>query len=118
MTLDDATRQLAHILRAENAALANGDAETATRLLAGKAAAAATLRAAIPGAQPNPLLATELRNLARENADRLTFAIEVQGRILELVARAARAATPGPTQYGAHGRPRSPIGALALAFRA
>ncbi len=42
----------------------------------------------------------------------------MQTRILEMVARAARAAVPGPMRYGKAGFPRSSIGAMAMALRA
>ncbi len=97
MSLDAATARLAHILRAENAALAEGDATAATALLPEKLAAVDALRAALPGA-PDPATAATLRDLAAENTRRLTQALEVQARILELVVRAARHTTPA-TSY-------------------
>ena len=78
----------------------------------------APLKAAGPGAVIEARVATTLRDLAEENRTRLSQAIEVQGRILEMVARAARQATPGPVRYGARGNVRSGIGAMALALRA
>ena len=118
MQLKSASRRMAEVLRAENAALADGDLVEASRLLPEKTAAAAALRDAIPDAAPDPAMAATLRALSTENGERLSLAIEVQGRILELVARAARSCAPAPTQYGRRGTLAGTIGAQALALRA
>ena len=116
--LDSPIRRLALVLRAENDALAANDAEAAARLLPEKLQATAALQAAIPGAAIDPALAAHLRALATENAARLTTAIEVQGRIVEMVARAARQASPGAVRYGATGSRAPSLAALALTLRA
>ena len=118
MTLEDAARQLALVLRAENDHLAAGEPEAAVRLLPQKEAATLALKAATPGGTMDLRLAVILRDLAAENRALLAQAIEVQGRILEMVARVARLATPGPVRYGAKGKARGSIGGLALALRA
>lgn len=118
MNLDQPIRRLALVLRAENDALASGDNAAATKLLPEKQAATAALQAAIPGAAIDPRQAAHLRDLANENAARLTQAIEVQGRIIEMVARAARATAPGDVRYGRHGAAKPSMGALALTLRA
>ena len=118
MTFNDAAKQLALVLRAENDHLAAGAPDLAARLLPQKQAATAALQAASPAATIDLQLAATLRDLAEENRTRLAGAIEVQGRILEMVARAARLASPPPPRYGARGATRSNIGAMALALRA
>ena len=118
MTFEDAARQLALVLRTENDHLAAGETDAAARLLPQKEAATAALKSVGPEAVIEARLASTLQDLAEENRTRLAQAIEVQGRILEMVARAARLATPGPVRYGAHGNVRSGIGAMALALRA
>jgi hypothetical protein len=123
MTLNDASRQLAQVLRTENDLLRAGDADGAARLLPQKQRAAQALRDALPGSSPDAEWAGLLRALAEENRTLLHHAMDVQARILEMVARAARSAAPGPVGYGARGalRPgtaRSSIGAMAMALRA
>lgn len=118
MTFEDAARQLALVLRAENDALAAGAPDTAAQLLPQKQAATAALQAAAPSATVDARVASTLQELAGQNRALLAQAIEVQGRILEMVARAARLAAPAPVRYGAQGAPRSSIGAMALALRA
>ena len=111
-------QRLAHVLRAENAALAAHDAPAAAALLPEKRAAAEALRATLPGTTPTPDLVAALRALVAENTERLALAIEVQGRILEMVARAARAATQPDTRYGRHGLAAATTPAQALEVRA
>lgn len=118
MTLDQAGRRLAALLREENALLAANDTDAAVLLIGEKQAALAALERALPGRVTDPALATELRELAVRNRALLAQAIHVQGRILELVARAARAAAPGAVRYGAGGARRTDGGALALTLRA
>ena len=118
MTLNEAARSLAEVLRAENDALAAQDLVAAGLLLPAKEAAIAGLRAVLPGGSPDPALAAELRDVAAENSARLLQAIEVQGRILELVARAARQATAGAVHYGARGAATALREAVALTLRA
>ena len=116
--LNDAARRLATVLRAENDHLRAGNAEAATALLAQKQSATLALQAALPGNEADPRWAALLRDLAAENRALLSQAMEVQSRILEMVARAARAAVPGPVRYGRTGSARSGIGAMAMALRA
>ena len=118
LTIDTPIRRLALVLRAENDALARNDHEAAAALLPEKRAATAALQVLLPGATPDPRTAAHLRDLAIENAAQLTRAIEVQGRILEMVARAARQAAPGAVRYGAQGATTPTMGALALTLRA
>jgi flagellar biosynthesis/type III secretory pathway chaperone len=118
VNLNDAARQLATVLRAENDCLRAGNTPGATALLARKQAATQALQAALPGNEADPHWAGLLRDLAAENRTLLTQAMEVQSRILEMVARAARAAVPGPMRYGKTGAARSSIGAMAMALRA
>ena len=118
MTFQDAAKQLAFVLRAENDHLAAGAPDAAARLLPQKQAATAALQACSPASAVDAQLATLLQDLADENRTRLTQAIAVQGRILEMVARAARLASPSPVRYGARGTTRSNVGAMALALRA
>lgn len=116
--LNDAARQLASVLRAENDHLRVHDAVSAAALLPQKQAATQALQSALAGNEADPHWAGLLRNLAAENRTLLTQAIEVQSRILEMVARAARNASPGPLRYGKTGAARSSMGAMAMALRA
>ena len=118
MTLDDAVRRLAHILRAENNALALGDLAAAALLLPEKLQATAALQAAIPAAAIDKTVVAWLQDLATENRTRLALAIEVQGRILEMVAQAARRSVPAASRYGADGGAQAHKGALAMTIRA
>ena len=116
----DATRRLVTVLRAENDALAAGDAEAAVRLLPEKQEAATALQAtlSIAVAGVDRLLLTQLQTLAEENRGHLARAIEVQSSILQMVGRAARMMTPGPVTYRANGAASgAPISASAMAFR-
>ncbi|MGI4952371.1 MAG: hypothetical protein ACRYGM_11230 [Janthinobacterium lividum] len=116
--LQDAAGRLARVLTAENAALAAGDLIGAARLLPEKNAAADALRAALPNASPDAGIAARLKRLSDENAERLSLAIEVQGRILELVARAARQSVPQASQYGRRGTTAPGTAAQAITLRA
>ena len=118
MTLDDAARRLTAVLKEENAALGRGDVAQAMRLLPEKQQAAVDLRAALPGGKPDRATTEALRSLADENATRLLAAIDVQARILEMVARAARHAAPGAVGYGAKGGMTRQGGAMAIAIKA
>ncbi len=121
MSMAAAMHRMVAVLRTENAALAAGDLAAAAALLPEKEAAAAALRAALPDAVVDPALAAMLRDASRENGERLSLAIEVQGRVLELVARAARACAPVLAQYGQYGRRgalRGGMAAQALTVRA
>ncbi|HVB69266.1 MAG TPA: hypothetical protein VNE67_15575 [Acetobacteraceae bacterium] len=101
-----ALRRLAAALERENAALAALDLAAIGPLLAEKEAALASLSAAPP---PPPALieaAHAVAALARRNRALLEHAMGVQGRVIALVARAAR---PAPTGgYQAPGRRAAP----------
>jgi hypothetical protein len=103
--LDQAVQRLAQVLSAENTALAAMDFASAGALLAPKHAAADALAAALRGAasqEADPVALMELGNLAEENRRLLNRAMRVQRRVLDLVARAARASQP-VSRYGASG---------------
>jgi len=103
--LDQAVQRLAQVLSAENTALAAMDFASAGALLAPKHAAADALAAALRGAaaqEADPAALMELGNLADENRRLLNRAMRVQRRVLDLVARAARASQP-VSRYGASG---------------
>ncbi len=105
-TLDLAVANLAKVLAAENEALSNMDFAGAGALLAPKHAAADALAAAMRAAsssQAEPQRMHELGTLAEENRRLLNRAMRVQRRVLDLVARAARASQPS-TRYGASGK--------------
>jgi hypothetical protein len=116
--LNDATRQLATVLRAENDHLRAHDGAAAAALLPAKQAAVQALQSAMASNQADPHWAGLLRDLADENRTLLSQAMEVQSRILEMVVRAARNASPGPLRYGKTGAARSSLGAMAMALRA
>ena len=122
-TLLLAATRLERVLLAENAALASLNVLALPALLAEKLAASQDLAAA--SHQPSPrtpeftALALRLRDLARENRQLLERAIEVQGRVMRLVAVAARQASlRGAPSYGAAGQARPERGAVALHTRA
>lgn len=111
--------QLAETLEAENAALSGLDLPRAAGLLADKQRAVAELAAA----QATPAsrdaaerMARRLQVLAVENRRLLERAMAAQGRVIELVARAAASAT-APAGYGS-GRTAGRPAALALSARA
>jgi len=125
-----AAARLAQVLTAENAALIGLDIPAAAALLDEKLAAARELSvaaAARPAAQRTPEaagLALQLRDLAQQNRTLLEHAIVVQGRVLDMVAQAARqGAAQAAGRYGAGGtaaldRGRGDRGATALHMRA
>ena len=113
MNPSDAATKLETILVAENAALTRHDPEAAIALLDQKLAAAS----ALPAAGLTPELGERLRDLAAENRRLLEHAIEVQSRIITMVARAAQAVPP-VARYGAEGRAIPPDGALAITRQA
>ncbi|MDA8253872.1 MAG: hypothetical protein M0Z28_32510 [Rhodospirillales bacterium] len=98
---------LADTLARENAALAALDLAGAAAMLDAKQAAAAAFAAAqaTPAAPDaaHQRLAAQLRDLADENRRLLERAIRVQGRVLEVVARALP--KPPGRRYGATGAP-------------
>ncbi len=118
-----AASRLERVLLAENAALASLDVNALPALLAEKLAASQDLAAAshqpAPGTSEFTALALRLRDLARENRRLLEHAIEVQGRVMRLVAGAARQASlQGSLRYGAGGQARPEREAVALRTRA
>lgn len=120
-----AAARLVQVLTAENAALLALDAPAAAALLEEKLAAARELAEAAarrPAARQTPEsagMALQLRDLAEENRRLLERAILVQGRVLDLVARAARqGVAQSGGRYGAGGAAASDRGAMALHVRA
>ena len=109
MTPSEAVERLEAVLVAENAALARLDADGATALLSEKLQAAE----ALPASGVSLKQAERLRTLAAENRLLLERAIRVQGRIVAMVARAARRATPA-LRYGARGGAVAERGGLAM----
>ena len=125
-----AARALSEVLLAENAALAAHDHAAATALLDAKQRLVAAFDRARAGTMP-PLdepareelrgIGLELQALAGRNVALLEQAMEVQARVIGIVADAARqqarAATPG---YGRPGRPapRARPDAYAMVSRA
>jgi hypothetical protein len=107
--------RLAAILSEENAALAALDFPRAVALLPAKTLAAEAVLAA-PDATAAPLLAP----LAEENRRLLQHAMSVQGRVIEIIARAIpRALQQTGACYGAQGKvpcPRMP--AISVSARA
>lgn len=119
--LEGAAAQLAEVLAAENAALDALDLPGAAALLTRKtraaeafiAACAATPRAAPPDA-------ARLAHLAEENRRKLHRAITIQGRVIELIARAVpRALRQAAPRYSTQGTvPISRVPAVAVSARA
>jgi hypothetical protein len=105
--MEEAVERMIALLVEENAALAAMDFARAGALLAPKHAAADALAAAWRAADPGMEVTDKMRELgelAEENRQLLKRAMRVQRRVLDLVAKAARA--PLPTgRYGAAGRP-------------
>ncbi len=120
-----AAARLIGVLAAENAALLALDAPAAAALLEEKLAAARSLAQVSAGrlaARQTPELgglALRLRDLAEENRRLLEHAILVQGRVLDMVARAARQGVAQSSgRYGAGGAAALDRGAMALHMRA
>ena len=124
-----AAARLNRVLAAENAALLALDLPATAALLDEKLAAArelAQVSATRPAARhPDAAgLALQLRDLAQQNRMLLEQAIVVQGRVLDMVAQAARqGVAQAGGRYGAHGaaaldRGGSDRGAMALHVRA
>jgi hypothetical protein len=108
-SLDYAVQSLARLLTEENAALEAMDFARAGAVLAAKHAAADALAAAWRAASPGDMPQAEmiaLGKLAEENRRLLNRALRVQRRVLDLVARAARAAEPS-ARYSASGQIRA-----------
>ena len=117
--LDLAVANLSKVLAAENTALNNMDFAGAGALLAPKHAAADALAAAMRASSsspPEPAMMQELGVLADENRRLLNRAMRVQRRVLDLVARAARASQPN-TRYGASGKYSANAGPRSVAKR-
>ena len=108
-TLLAATLAMADMLAAENAALATLDLPAAATLLNAKRQATAAFshahaEAAGPRGSAMMAAAARLRAAAEENRRLLERAIDVQGRVIGLFARAIpRAAAQGQARYGADG---------------
>ncbi|MGI4945295.1 MAG: hypothetical protein ACRYHQ_32825 [Janthinobacterium lividum] len=122
-TLLVAAARLERVLLAENAALQAIKLDALPALFQEKTAAAADLAVAVakPVARTPALKAQaeRLRDLAAENHRLLARAIDVQDRVLRLVAGAARqAGLHQAARYGAAGRPRPDRTAMALQTRA
>lgn len=124
-----AAGRLSRVLAAENAALLALNIPAAAALLDEKLAAARELAQVSAGRpatrHPDAAgLALGLRDLAQQNRMLLEQAIVVQGRVLDMVARAARqGVAQSGGRYGAGGaaamdRGRSDRGAMALQMRA
>jgi len=105
--MEEAVERMSALLVEENAALAAMDFARAGALLAPKHAAADALaaawRAADPGMEATDKM-RELGELAEENRQLLKRAMRVQRRVLDLVAKAARAPSSTTGRYGAAGR--------------
>lgn len=110
---------LAEMLEAENAALAALDLPRAAGMLGDKQRAIANLAAVqTPPASRDAAqgMARRLETLAAENKRLLERAIAAQGRVIEVIARAA-ASSLAPAGYGS-ARPAGRPTALALSARA
>ncbi len=105
-SMNAAIKRLSGLLIEENAALEAMDFARAGGLLAPKHAAADALAAAWRAADPADVPTDgmqDLGRLAEENRQLLKRAMRVQRRVLDLVAKAARA-SPQTARYGAGGK--------------
>lgn len=109
----DPAAALEAILVAENEALERHDADAAAALLDRKLAAANALAAA----SVSPEQAERLRSLAADNRRLLERAIDVQSRIITMVAQAVQEST-AHARYGSAGRTIRGDAALAIARQA
>lgn len=118
-TMLDAANRLADVLERENAALAALDLSAAAAMLAAKEDAAASFARACESVTPPAdqeeraalgVLATRLDAATRNNRGLLERGIEVQRRVLQIVARAVPRAllTQDAACYGAGGLAASP----------
>lgn len=98
----DAAQRLIAVLEDESAALDRGDMAAAGALLALKLAAVESL-AELPDTPAGAAIAQQVRTLAEVNRRALERAIAVQGRVVELVARATQRAAREAGRYGATG---------------
>ncbi len=115
-----AAQRLAEALRAENEALARLDLSAAAELGRAKRLASDAFAAAYDAAQKTgsrvaeadraraEAMALRLRDLSAENRRLLERAIELQSRVIETIAGAAKPA--GPATYGARGVLRDAAG--------
>jgi hypothetical protein len=124
-----AAQRLLDALRAENEALARLDLAAAAELSRGKRQAADAFEAAYAAATKSgaraagaershaEAVAIRLRDLTAENRRLLERAIDLQSRVIETIAGAAR--PQGPGTYGARGHQRegrgSPVSVLSRA---
>ncbi len=125
-TWQEAAGHLAETLRQENTALAAQDFAAAAALLAQKRAAATAFEA-LAAARPPGLsaatiheTATRLEQLAAENRALLRQGMEIQTRVLGIIAEAIGAAGgPASPGYGSSGRsaPRPNSGAVSLSAK-
>lgn len=111
-----AARRLMEALSAENEALARLDLPTAGELARGKRQAADAFEAAFAAAHRSGTkaggaereaaerIALRLRDLTAENRRLLERAIDLQSRVIETIAGAAKPAAPAT--YGVRGRQR------------
>jgi hypothetical protein len=124
-----AAQRLAEALRAENEALARLDLAAAAPLATAKRQASDAFAAAYDAAHRTGSraagaeraraeeIAVRLRDLTAENRRLLERAIELQSRVIETIAGAAR--PPGPGTYGDRGRAREGrAGPVSVASRA
>ena len=109
----DPADALAAILAAENEALERHDAAAAAALVEQKLAAAT----ALGSAEIAPEQAERLRDLAAQNRRLLERAIDVQSRIITMVAQAVHEST-AHARYGAAGRTIRDDAAVAIARHA
>jgi hypothetical protein len=114
-----AAQRLVNVLAQENEALKRLDFPAAVAMVPAKEAALSDLTSPSASPIPHPALALRLVGLAAENQILLERAINVQTRIVRIIARAA-APPPAATRYNGHGRRPLPnrAGALALSTQA
>ncbi len=117
--LQHAIHRLYAVLETENAALRQHDATHVAALVAEKLDAAQALTDMIAaGAAPPPGSLARLRAAIEENSTLLELALQVQGRIVALVMRAARAVDGAATGYSARGTETRAGGPIAFTTRA
>jgi hypothetical protein len=116
---EEAARHLADLLAQENAALKRLDFLSAVALVPAKEAALAELEKAPKGSTTRTGLWQRLSELAKENQALLERAIEVQTRIVRIVARAGApiAATTRYNDYGGR-QPHTRAAAMAVSTKA
>ncbi len=112
-----AAQRLANVLEEENEALKRADYNGAVHLGLEKEASFAALSALKVPANFPQALARRIQSLARENQTRLALAINVQTRLMQIVAR-AHASPRSEWRYGAHAGGTTPTRAIAVAVSA